>query len=285
METSFRKIGLAITFSPTGKALLAEAKKLQRLFNAELILIHVGEKNESTVKRLEEMINTSGLETNKTTIEYEHGDVADSIIKKCKEKQVDLLISGALEKESMIKYYFGSVARKVMRDAPSSVLICPSTSINRTDYKKICVTVDYSPQGEFTIRTAYKFALLNNSTDLILVREFQVPGFAMTVQDDGSLKEAEKIRSNWKDEEKLKLDMLIRELNLVGLNVTSTCLYGKEGWEVNKYAEEVSADLLVLSAPKRKMSFWDKIFQHDIEFTFSDIPCPLLIIKSEVEVN
>ncbi|RJP65679.1 MAG: universal stress protein [Ignavibacteriales bacterium] len=285
METSFKKIGLAITFSPTGHALLAEAKKLQRLFNAELILIHVGEKNESTVKRLDEMIISSGLETDKTTIEYEHGDVADSIIKKCKEKQVDLLISGALEKESMIKYYFGSVARRVMREAPCSILICPRTSINRTDYKKICVTVDYSPQGEFTVRTAYKFALLNNSTDLILVREFQVPGFAMSVNDDGSLKEAEEVRTSWKEEEKSKMGMLIRELQLTGLNVTTTCLYGKEGWEVNKYAEEVNADLLVLSAPKRKMSFWDKVFQHDIEFTFSDIPCPLLIVKSEVDVN
>lgn len=285
METSFKKIGLAITFSPTGQALLAEAKKLQSLFNAELILIHVGEKNESTVKHLNKMIDSSGLDAGKTSIEYENGDVADSIIKKCKEKHVDLLISGALEKENIIKYYFGSVARKVMREAPCSILICPSQSLKTTDYKKICVSVDYSPQGEATIKTAYNFAMLNKATDLILVREFQVPGFAMTVQDDGSLKEAEELRSNWKDEEKSKLEMLIRELHLTGLNITTTCLYGKEGWEANKFVDEVGADLLVLSAPKRKMSFWDKIFQHDIEFTFSDIPCALLIVKSEVDVN
>lgn len=285
METSFKKIGLAITFSPTGQALLAEAKKLQSLFNAELILIHVGEKDEGTVNHLNEMVKVSGLDEDKTTIEYENGDVADSIIRKCKEKHVDLLISGALEKENIIKYYFGSVARKVMREAPCSILICPSKTINSTDYKKICVSVDYSPQGEITIKTAYNFALLNKATDLILVREFQVPGFAMTVQDDGSLKEAEEVRGNWKEEEKSKLEMLIRELHLTGLNITTACLYGKEGWEANKFVDEVGADLLVLSAPKRKMSFWDKIFQHDIEFTFSDIPCALLIVKSEVDIN
>ena len=45
MASLFKKLGLAITFSPTGKALLKETKRLSEIFNSGLVLIHVGEKN------------------------------------------------------------------------------------------------------------------------------------------------------------------------------------------------------------------------------------------------
>ena len=38
-----RKIGLAIAFSPRLEALLAEAGLLKTMWNAELLLIHVGD--------------------------------------------------------------------------------------------------------------------------------------------------------------------------------------------------------------------------------------------------
>jgi hypothetical protein len=38
----FRKIGLALAFSPRMEALLAEASRLKKLWNTELVLINVG---------------------------------------------------------------------------------------------------------------------------------------------------------------------------------------------------------------------------------------------------
>jgi len=64
MAQIFEKLGLAITFSPTGKALLKETKRLNEVFNSELILIHVGDKTSENEKLLNEVIE-NGVSANK----------------------------------------------------------------------------------------------------------------------------------------------------------------------------------------------------------------------------
>ena len=51
----FRKIALAIAFSPRMEALIAESKRLKDLFQAELLLIHVGEKTVALEEKLNEL--------------------------------------------------------------------------------------------------------------------------------------------------------------------------------------------------------------------------------------
>jgi len=64
MAPIFEKLGLAITFSPIGKALLAETKRLSEVFSSELILIHVGDKTSENEKLLNEVIE-NGVSANK----------------------------------------------------------------------------------------------------------------------------------------------------------------------------------------------------------------------------
>ena len=280
METPFKKLGLAITFSPTGKALLNEAKRLCDLFSAEIVLIHNGEKTIEAELKLNELIESTNFNSSYVNVQWVSGNIADTIILKAKELNVDLLLSGALEKESILKYYAGSVARKIMREAECSVLVLTTPSESPKRFKKFCVSVDYSTQSENTIKTAYNFALLEKAEQLILIREIQAPGLAMTVQDSGSIREAEETRHTWEKEEKDKLEMMIKELNLTELEVQTHCLYGKEGYEANKFVENIKGDIYVVSAPKKKLKLFDRIFQHDFEFTLKQIPCPVLIIRN-----
>ena len=60
MNNVFRKIGLAIAFSPTAEAMLAEAMRLALLFSADLVLIHVGHhgnEEEQKIIRLSQAVN------------------------------------------------------------------------------------------------------------------------------------------------------------------------------------------------------------------------------------
>lgn len=276
----FTKIGLAITFSPTGKALLFEAKRLCDLFGAEIVFIHNGERTPETESKLMELISSAGYDISKVSLEWVQGDIAGTIIKKSEEKNVDLLLAGALEKENILKYYTGSVARKIMREAKCSVLILTAPSESPKSFKKFCVSVEYSQQSEEAVKIAYNFALLEKAEKLLLIREFQAPGLAMTVHDTGSIREAELTRQKWEKEEKDKIQMLVKELNLTGVSVETVCLYGKEGYEANKYVESVNGDLYVLAAPQRRLKIFDRIFQHDIEFTLKQLPCPVLITRA-----
>jgi hypothetical protein len=38
------------------------------------------------------------------------------------------------------------------------------------------------------------------------------------------------------------------------------------------------ADLLVMNAP-RKMTFWDRLFPHDIEYILTELPTDVLIVQ------
>ena len=276
----FNKIGLAVTFSPNGKALLQEAKRLSRLFEAKLLLIHIGEKSDARVSSLNDLIAQGEIEPDKTEIVWKEGEPAKTILKVCEEEKVDLLIAGALEKEKSIKYYMGSIARRIMREAKCSVLIKIAPGIPPLSYNRFCVSALFSPEGEETIKKAYNFARLEKASEFVLLKEFQVPGLAMTVYDSGSMAETEQSLITWGKEENEKLLLFAKELNLSGVEIRTECLYGKEGYEAGKYAKKIGGDILVLTGPKSKLKFFDRVFQHNLEFLFEDIPCDLLILRS-----
>lgn len=275
----FKKLGLAITFSPNGKALLKETLRLQELFNAQLVFIHIGEKTQEAEDRLLSVINNSGIKENSYEIIWDKGDPASSIIKNSKNSNVDLLISGALEKESLFKFYFGSVARTIMREFTSSTLILKSPKENPTGFKKFCVSADYSSQGEKTILTAYKFALQEKAEEFIIIRDFHAPGISASIIDGGTSDEINIAKEQWVLEEEEKMHLFVKELNLKEIEPKIVCLYGKEGWEAGNYAHQNNVDLFVVSSPPRRLKFLNKLFPHDSEYAFEKLPSNLLILR------
>ncbi|MFZ1289816.1 MAG: universal stress protein [Melioribacteraceae bacterium] len=275
----FLKIGLAITFSPTGKALLKETLRLQNLFNSQLVLIHIGEKNKEAEERLFTAIENSGIAKNSYEVIWDKGDPASAILRNSKKSKVDLLISGALEKESLFKFYFGSVARTIMREFTSSTLILKSPTENPKGFKRFYVSADYSTRGEKTILTAYKFALKENAEEFVIIHDFHAPGISASIIDGGTSDEIIFAKKQWIIEEEEKMKLFIKELNLKEIQPKIVCLYGKEGWEAGNYAHQNNADIFVVCSPPRKLKFLDKLFPHDSEFAFEKLPSNLLIVR------
>ncbi|MEJ5352095.1 MAG: universal stress protein [Melioribacteraceae bacterium] len=276
----FSRLGIAFTFSPNALRLLKIAHRLQKLFQSELIIIHAGEDSKEIREKIFTMIKEANLPDHSYEIIIREGETSKTISKICEEKNIDLLISGALEKESLLKYYLGSVARRLMHELPCSLLVIVNPENISDSFQRFCVNVDYSPQNEAAVKKAYEFAKLENAKEFILVREFQIPGLAITIYDGGETDRAEKTRLEIQKEEEEKLKIFSDELNLTGLEVKRVCLYGKQGWELKQYATDSKSDLLVISSPPKKLKLFDKIFQHDIEFILNQLPCSLLIIRS-----
>lgn len=275
----FAKIGLAITFSPTGKALLKETARLQRLFNAQLTLIHVGEKSIETEKLFEESIRSAGIDNNQLETIWELGDPADTIIRCAKKAKLDLLVAGALEHESLVKYYRESVSRKIMHELETTSLILTSPSEETTKFKKFVVSVDYSPQCEKTIRTAFHFAIKEQAEEFTLIRDFFIPGLSSVIGEDKSYDEVKLLIDQLKKDEEEKMRLFVQELNLKGLAIKIICMYGREGFEESNYARNHDADIFAVTRPEKKTRFLDKLFQHDVEYTFEKLPSNLLIVK------
>ena len=275
----FSKIGLAITFSPNGKALLKESVRLQKLFGAKLVLIHIGEKNKISEKNLTDTIESTGLDKQNVEIIWDKGDTAKSIIKNSKKAKVDLLISGALEEEKIFNFFFGSVARKLMREFTSTTLILKSPSMEPKSFKKFYLAVDYSIQSEKAIVSAYKFAIKEKAEEFVIIRDFYAPVLTAAIIDSGSSDEINSLKQQWIDEEMEKMKLFVKELNLKEIEPKIVCLYGKKGWEAGNYARQYNADIFVVSSPPKKERLLEKLFLHTAEFAFEKLPSNLLIIR------
>ncbi|MHC1737666.1 MAG: universal stress protein [Ignavibacteriaceae bacterium] len=281
MEAPFKKLALAVTFSPTSRALLKEAARLRELFDAELLLIHVGEKSPDIESRMSEMLHTAGLTIPSVKLDWGTGEPSHVISEKCISHKIDLLIAGALEKEGLITYYTGSIARKLMRNPPCSLLVLVSPKEAVISYNKICVSVTFGPECPATIKKTFRFAQLENTKEITLIREFQVPGLSITVYDGAGSDETEDNRNRWVREEEGKMRIFLSEHNLISsTKLDLVALYGKAGWEAKNFAEKINADLFVIPAPHRKLKLFDRLFQNDTEFIFESLPCSLLMIKN-----
>ncbi len=278
MYSSFRKAGLAVTFSPTGKMLLSEAARLQALFGFKLYLLHVGDRDDITKQRLQHLIEEN-IFPGEVEVVWLEGEPAKTIIKKSKELELDLLIIGALEKEKGLKNIIGSVARNIMRNCHCPLLIFTKPEAERFGFNNIVVSVCYDSKGEDASRVAIEIARHDHPEKFTFIKEINIPGLPSVVFDSGSTNETGSMRKELISLEKQKIKFFGLELGLHEDEFQNDVLYGVEGWECLNYARESGADLLVITMSERKLSFIDRIFAHDLEFLFERIPTNTLLYK------
>jgi nucleotide-binding universal stress UspA family protein len=280
-----RKIGLAIAFSPRLEALLAEAARLKKMWDAELLLIHVGNRGSELEERLQELLHSAGLSgENSVRIFWETGKPSERILSTCKKERIDLLIAGALKKENLVQYYLGTVARKILRKADCSVLLLTNPSKAPNLFKNIVVNADGSPFVEEAIITACHIGLKDRADWLHVVREIKMYGLTMTVSERYSEEEYENVRQNLVKDEITNVEKILLRIPHEGLKVNIKIVSGKSGFELGQFAQRKQADLLVVGAPQRRFSLFDRVFTHDQEYIFADLPCNLLIVNPRKEV-
>lgn len=279
MKSLIRKIGVAIAFSPRIQALLAEAARFKMLWNAELILIHVGEHTEKETAILQQLLQDVGLSVSDVHVRWLQGKPAEQILNACKQEQVDLLLAGALKKENLVKYYLGSVALKILRKADCSVLMLTDPAVQPMPFKNIVVNAEESSFVEDALATACYIGKKEKSSWLHVVREIKMYGLTMSAAEQCTEQEYEALRNSLVQDEVKTVEQVLQRIPHEGLKVNIKLVSGKSGFELAKFAERKHADLLVVGAPARKFSFFDRVFPHDLEYIFADLPCNLLVIQ------
>lgn len=281
MSLAFKKIGLAIAFSPRLEALLSEAARLKRYWQSELVLIHVGETSSDAAASLNGLLTKIGLTENEVIIRWEHGEPAKRILSVCKEEKVDLIIAGALKKENLLKYYLGTIARKILRTADCSVLLLLNPTVDSKPLSNIVVNTEDSPYVEQALEVACELGRAERSNWIHVVREIKLYGLTMSAADQRSEEEYSKLRTDLVSTEIDNVQKMLNKIPHEGLKVNIKILSGKAGYELAQFAIRKHADLLVVGAAPRKFSFFDRVFPHDQEYIFADLPCSLLIVNAK----
>lgn len=278
----FETIAVAVSFSPRCLLVLEEAKHLSDILSATLILIHIGEKTSEKEQHLDDLMDQVGMDDSHYRVIWMEGEPVETILKLCKLNMVDLLVLGALEKENVLKFYLGSIARNISRKAKCSVLLLTNPLEQPRRYKKIVVNGVENPKTIHTIGTAFYFAKHLKAKDVTIVTEMNVPGLAMAIADDSTAPEAKEIKKNLNEEMEDSIHSIIEKCDTSGINVSLKSIKGKPGYAISKYAKDRKADLLVINSPDTHLNLLDRIFTHDIEYILAHLPCNLLIVHSRV---
>lgn len=277
----FRKIGLAIAFSPRAEALLAETIRLKNLWQAELVLIHVGAHGDVEKKVLEALLAKHNLNSQSVTVCWRSGKPSEQILKTCQEAGIDLLVAGALQQEGLVQHYVGSIARRILRKANCSVLTLVQPTVNPKPFDNIVVSADDHETVQDTLTIACRLALKEKSKWLHVAREVKLFGLTMSSADQVTEEEYAQLRNSLIETEVDNVQRLLGKINHAGVKINIKILAGKSGFEIAQFARRKQADLLIVPAPPQRLRLLDRIFPHDLEYIFADLPCNILVVSAQ----
>jgi nucleotide-binding universal stress UspA family protein len=278
---AFKTVGIGVTFSPNLEANINEAARLALFFGGKLVLIHVGESSElkrNTFLAFLTPFKKLGLDCE---VSFKPGDPVEVILSITKDKKVDLLIIGALKKENFVKYYLGSIARKITRRAACSVLLLTNPSKERVGCSHIVVNGLKDPKTRETVATAFLVGHKLGVNKITVVEEISEDEVSVKIDDDKSLRRSTIVKERLRLREKMRVKSIIKTIPeefTKNIRIKSQPIFGKRGYSIGHYAQVARADLLVMNAP-RKLTFWDRLFPHDIEYILTELPTDVLIVQ------
>ncbi|MDG1315584.1 MAG: universal stress protein [Flavobacteriaceae bacterium] len=278
---AFKTIGIGVTFSPNLDANINEAARLALFLESRLVLIHVGESSDDKLTVFSSLLSPfkdKGLDFEVT---FKSGDPVEVILSITEEKKIDLLIIGALKKEKFLKYYLGSIARKVTRKVNCSILLLINPSKDRVCCNHIVVNGLKDPKTEETVITAFFVGNKLGASKITVVEEISDDEVSVKVDDDKSLRRSTIVKERLRLREEMRVKTILKSIPAEltkDIKIKSQPIFGKRGYSIGHYAQVARADLLVMNAPK-KMNFWDRLFPHDIEHILTELPTDVLIVQ------
>lgn len=279
----FKTLLFGFAFSPSLKANVYEATRLANYFEAALILLHVGEKTKEKENQFQQLLKECPIKPNEIQTYWEEGNPITTLANACVKYNIDLLLLGALKRENVVKYYLGSIARKLTRQAPCSVLLMLNPSVERSPCKHIVVNGFDSPQTHETVEAAFYVGTSLNTEKITLVEEISESRVAIAVNDDRSLRKATLRKEKIDREEKLRVTDIVEKIPATkrdGLKWETQSIFGRRGYSIGHYARVVRADLLVMNAQEERQ-FYHRFFPRDLEHILAELPTDVLIIHSK----
>jgi nucleotide-binding universal stress UspA family protein len=276
----YKTIAVASTFSPRFKQVLAEAKRIQERFSANLHLIFVGERNEEIAKKFSDTLGELKLPLD-SKIHYEKGDPAEAILHALAREKIDVIVAGALEKEVVLHPFLGNVARRLVREARCSVMLFTTPAVKPKPLRRIVFVADYSDTRLEALKRILRFAAAESCERLYVIRiittfdqaRASIRGNAK--RPGGNAKRPAKPSGD--DEEEEALEKFVLSAGVTDVPIEARCIRGNTGLAASDFVQSVKADLLVV--PLKKDAGETQQLPSNIAWVTDVIPCNLWVIR------
>lgn len=185
-----RRIVVGVDFTPASEIATARATELAETHGAALVLVHAGAvtdapdvpasmqatvdaylavrsdtlaSDRARLDALQARLAAAGLAVSHVVVDR-HAD--DALVETATEVGADLVLTGARERSSARRWLLGSVAEKVVRAAPCSVLCARGGDPDR-GFSRIVVGTDFSDGGDRALARAVDVAEAGATIELV----------------------------------------------------------------------------------------------------------------------
>jgi nucleotide-binding universal stress UspA family protein len=269
----YKSIAVASTFSPRFKQVLAEAKRIRELFRADLHLIYAGKQNEEAAAKFRDALAELQLPSD-SIIHYEDGEPAEAILRMLAREKIDMVVAGALEKEVVLHPFLGNVARRLVPEAPCSVMLFTKPAVKPKPLRRIVLVADYSSHGLQALKRTLPLAAAESCERLYVIRIITTFDQARA-SIDADARRREKPRLQ--DDEEDALERFVLSAGATEVPIEVRCVRGNTGLIASDFVESVKADLLVV--PLEKQGEASQALPGNIAWITDVIPCNLWVIR------
>ncbi|HEY2139418.1 MAG TPA: universal stress protein [Chthoniobacterales bacterium] len=273
IEPPYRTVAVASTFSPRFLQVLAEGKRVRDRLCRQLQIIYVGNRDDETTTRFSAAFRELELPED-STIHYQQGDdPAVAILEAARVNEFDVIVAGALEKESVLRQFLGNVASRLVREASCSVVLFTKPEREPKPLGQIVLMAEYSGHGKAALHKALRLAALEECEKLFVVRLY-------TTFDEARAKAREKPPEagaegpRTLEEEELALEQFIDSAGATDVPMEARCIRGNTGYAVLDFVQSIDANLLIVPDDPDIPGL-----PPHIEWVSDVIPCNLWVIR------
>jgi nucleotide-binding universal stress UspA family protein len=262
------RVGVATTFSPRFLAVLSEAARISRLFDIPLALIHADEFSQEKEQRFREAIAQLNLPSD-TPIHFRPSQhPADAIIEVQENHGIELLVAGALERETVHRHFTGNVARELLKRAPGDLFLFTNPKEKSTPIRHLFLaSSDFSETTRKTFHQATDLAEKLNAESLTVLH----------VQTTFTEAKQRALGETSTDPEE-QLHNLLDERHDSPIGLDYHFLRGNTGFTAFEYLQSSPADLLVIPSSRVDQP---PVFPPVLDWILQVIPTNLWIVRKD----
>lgn len=274
----YRHLGIAVARSPRLQPLLNEAAAQTAAMSQRVSLVHAGRHDSATEHALRTALIEAGL-PEETPLIWTEGQPDEALLAAATEHEIDLLVAGALERESGLRYYLGSVARNLVRDADVSLLLFTQPRLDPQPLRRAVLVTDYSENSLIALMKLVRYAEATAMEEIHVVRALSDFGDAIVLSEGMRHEQGQSFQRRSVHEEEGLLRDFVDAVGERGVALTPKCLHGHSGYVVSTFTRDIDADLLVMPSTSRRSHFFERLFPSDMEWVLREIPCNLWVVR------
>lgn len=233
-------------------------------FEAELSLIYVGQETPEVAEKFRDALTELSLPAD-SPVHYEKGDPSSAILRAINENGIELIVAGALEKQVVLHRFLGNVARRLLRETASSVILFTNPQREPVSLRNIVFVADYSEHSAAALRRTLHLAEEEKCERLYVIRVITTFDEARATRDDEPAVDEEE-----------KIEQFVLSLGEIRVPTEARCIRGNTGFAAADFVHSIAADLLVVPVSPEENS---GRLPGNLEWLTDVIPCNLWVIR------